>query len=87
MELDLRGLSVEERKKLLKWYLEHAPLFGWKGNLKAFRFLKTLEGKVDERFIKRAIGSLFDECDEIDEEDEEQGPTALPEGKQILGYS
>jgi len=86
MELDLRGLSVEQRKKLLMWYLLNAPLLGWRGNLKAFKYLKKIEGKENEEFVRRAICSLFDDVDEDDEDDDEEGAITLPERKQILGH-
>lgn len=80
-EIDLRGLSVKERKDLLGWYMVNEPSLNMQGELASFEFLKSVEHESPE-FVRHALREFA----EIPEEGDED-PLEIPrQQKEVSGY-
>lgn len=80
-EIDLRGLTVEERKDLLAWFLANEPSLAMQGQLASFKFLKLVERESPE-FVKHALREFA----EMPEEGDEDPLEIPPQKKEPSGY-
>lgn len=81
-KLDMRGLSLEERKQLLEWFFIHTPVNKLHGKLVAWRWLKEL-GEEDMEFVLGNVSELVGESGEEEEEEVEKG---RDHNKIMVGY-
>lgn len=74
MEPDLRGLGLEDRKKLIRWYEENSALFEIRAMYRAYKYLEKIRSK-DKKFAEIMLLRLL-EAD--DNEDDEPDSDLLP---------
>ena len=82
-EIDLRGLTLEERKDLIGWFLANRQGIALVGELNAFDYLKTLE-KTNPEFARAALQAYEGNDEEEAVDEDPQTPPQLE--KKPAGY-